>query len=211
MHKRGQIKKFSILALLLILLLALAYGAHNFFTNNFHAVIPGKVYRSALLDREDLSAVIDKYHIKTIFNLTGSLSAVASRDEVVVARKLHVKLINTHYPSHGTITKERLRQMISVLQDAQRPLLIHCREGVDRTGLAAAITIILTGNYTSDAWRDQVSWRYNLLSPTSIGYEVMHAYVLWLKQSNLADTKANFLQWANSKSPIIPTRGWFFT
>ena len=206
-----MIKRFVVLILLVLIIAFGAFWAHNFFTYNFHIVIPGKVYRSAILPQAELQAVLEKYHIKTIFNLTGTKSSDWSKNEAVSARKLDIKLINIHYPAHGVISKMKLRLMVEILQAAKRPLLIHCRQGADRSGLASAISIILTGKYVTDDWRDQVSWQYNLLSPSSVGYEMMHIYSLWLKKNKLSDNKQNFLDWVNSKGPIIGKSGWFFT
>jgi protein tyrosine/serine phosphatase len=41
------------------------------------------------------------------------------------------------------LTSDQLRELLSLLRKARKPVLIHSKSGADRTGLAAAITFLL--------------------------------------------------------------------
>ena len=196
----------------LTIIVAASFLLHNFLSGNLHTVIPGLVYRSAILSKPKLIAVIDQHHIKAILNLAGEhVDASWYRDERQISQQQHIEHRDFSLPAHGKISRLRLRALMQLLQHLPQPLLVHCRAGADRTGLAAAMLIILHGNYVSDDWQDQVSWWYNLLSPSSIGFIMMQDYNSWLLHHQLSDTKAHFIDWVYSKQTIGSHQGWFFT
>lgn len=215
MPKSFSARRWLITAIVVFLLAIGVFWLQNVLRDNFHVVIPGKVYRSAILSQQDLSRVVASKHIHTILNLTGGHASRKYSEwyfrEVDVAKNNNIKLIDVYIPPHGVISRSRLIGLVRIIEKAQMPLLIHCRHGADRTGLASAIAIIINQNYTTDDWRDQVSWKYNALSPTSIGFEIMNAYAKWLKVSKLPDKRATFLRWLQQPGPIPESWGWFFT
>jgi protein tyrosine/serine phosphatase len=107
---------------------------------NFHVIDPGRVYRSAQLSPESLEKSIAAYHIKTVINLQG-----AHPDdqwylkEKSVLQKLGVKLVDIPMRTERIPTKEEITALFDSFDKDQRPLLIHCNSGSDRTGEASAI------------------------------------------------------------------------
>lgn len=109
-------------------------------SKNFVEVDPGKFYRSAQLSPTELQEVIDKYKIKTVISLRGApQNSYWVPDEIRVLAENKVKFLPLSWTSHFFPENEELRKYIIALKETERPILIHCRTGADRTGEAAAI------------------------------------------------------------------------
>lgn len=121
--------------------LALALGMLLFLTGcpNLHEVKRGELYRSGQLDKKQLRAVIEKAGIKTIINLRGSSDEDWYQDEKAVAQAYGVNLVNIKMSAKRLPTRAGLIKLLETYRNAPRPILIHCKAGVDRTGEAATI------------------------------------------------------------------------
>jgi predicted protein tyrosine phosphatase len=193
-------KVISILLPSLAFLAILAYG-YIFFRTNIHQVIPGKVFRSAQLSPEKLRQVVQQHHIQSVINLRGpNPETVWYQKEVTASHKMNVRHYDVRLSSQILPTTKVLRQLIEVLQTAPRPLLLHCLSGVDRTGLASAIVLILNNEPLQTA-EQQFSWHYFVMSDKSVGKLVFSHYDAWLAKNHRAPTKNQFLDWAYSITP----------
>jgi protein tyrosine phosphatase (PTP) superfamily phosphohydrolase (DUF442 family) len=120
--------------------LGLALGAS---CSNFHTVEPGRYYRSGQPGAEELQTWIETYGLKTVIRLNGGSPGNSdydsSHDPVVAAGAtfFHVPMSATRYPS-----PEDLLTLWEIFDSAEYPLLVHCRAGADRTGLASAIYVL---------------------------------------------------------------------
>ena len=109
---------------------------------NMHEVVPGQLYRSAQLDPDDLAYYVERNHIATVLNLRGpNPNADWYKDEIAESAKLGVKHIDFAMKASRELTDDQAKQLIEVMRDAPKPLLIHCHSGADRTGLAAALYV----------------------------------------------------------------------
>jgi protein tyrosine/serine phosphatase len=109
--------------------------------SNFGVVDAGQVYRAAQPDADDLRDWFGEHHIKTILQLRraepeAEAKALIARDGVAVVL---IPLSARVYPSRA-----QLLALWDAFRDAEYPVLIHCRAGADRTGLAAAIYVLQT-------------------------------------------------------------------
>lgn len=98
------------------------------------------VYRSPQPGEDQLARRIDDYGIRTVVCLRGdgNPTAVSARaTEGAGATFWNVPMSATRMPR-----PETLLELWRVAGAAPRPLLLHCRAGVDRTGLAAAIVVL---------------------------------------------------------------------
>ena len=112
-------------------------------TENFYEVDPGKFYRSAQLAPDELTAIIDKYKIKTIISLRGAPTSFKWMGrEVEIAKEKNVNFIDVGYTVHYFPSTEQLRRFANALMTAERPILVHCKTGSDRTGEATAVYAI---------------------------------------------------------------------
>jgi protein tyrosine/serine phosphatase len=142
---------------LLFLIAAYAY-VHG--GGNFHAVKPGAVYRSAWLGGEGLDKAVDRLGVKSVLNLCGAQPGAAWYEgEVAVSRRRGLKFIDLGLSANTALDAAQVAQLAKVLRDAPKPLLIHCRAGSDRTGLAAALYVATHGGTYREA-QDQLSLYY---------------------------------------------------
>lgn len=116
------------------------YAGWAYANGNLHTVVEGELYRSATLQPGRLREVIQNRGIRTIVNLRGRNEASSwYREEARVAGETDVKLIDLPWSASRELTDAQVAAFFEVLADAPRPILIHCRSGADRTGLAAAL------------------------------------------------------------------------
>jgi protein tyrosine phosphatase len=165
---------------------------------NFHTLIPKKVYRSAQLSPSQLNTTIHKYGIHSLLNLRGINNADAwYRHEIKVTAEDHTHFYNVRLASLYLPTQTQLRMLEHIILTAPKPLLIHCASGADRTGLAAAMVILLHNGSISEASR-QASWRYGAIRPQSTGKQMMQHYQTWLHQQGYShSTRIIFQKWLN--------------
>ncbi|WP_245294746.1 dual specificity protein phosphatase family protein [Rhizobium rhizosphaerae] len=127
----------------------LAYGVYwavLMAGGNFHAVVPGQVYRAAQPSAKDIAAYQQSYGIRSIINLRGASAGRAwYEDEVAEAAKRGIVHIDFRMSSSKLQSPERMEKLIALLKDAPKPLLIHCAWGADRTGLASALYLADVG------------------------------------------------------------------
>ena len=148
-------------AMLLFVLLALA-GAYAYVHvgGNFHEVEKGVVYRSSWLGSEKLEQAVDRLGVKSVLNLCGEQPGVAWYEgEVEVSRRRGVKFVSLALSANTALDAGQVAKLAEIVRDAPKPLLIHCRAGSDRTGLASAIYVALRGGSLRDA-QDQLSLYY---------------------------------------------------
>ena len=109
-------------------------------SGNFHTVIAGELYRSAQPTTSQLERYARDYGIRTIVNLRGaSRNATWYSDEISTARRLGIKHIDFSMAASKGLTAAQADQLVALLKDAPKPILIHCQAGADRTGLVSVI------------------------------------------------------------------------
>jgi len=148
-------------SMFLVVLLALV-GAYTWVHGggNFHEVEKGTVYRSALLGSEKLEQAIDRLGVKTVLNLCGEQPGVEWYEgEVEVSRRRGIKFVSMSLSANVALDASQLAKLTDALRDAPKPLIIHCRAGSDRTGLASAIYVATHGGSYHDA-QNQLSLYY---------------------------------------------------
>jgi protein tyrosine/serine phosphatase len=128
---------------------------------NFHPITPGEAYRSAELDRDDLEYYIRKYNIKSILNLQGHRTGDHHyRDEVAVCRELDLAHFVLSLSAGTKPSAELVDELLNIFEVAPRPILIHCKFGADRTGLAAAMWKVIVDGEEKRLASRQLSIRY---------------------------------------------------
>ncbi len=109
-------------------------------SGNFHTVIAGELYRSAQPTAAQIKDYAQTYGIRTIVNLRGaSKDATWYTDETSTAQRLGIRHIDFRMVASRGLTAEQADQLVALLKDAPKPILIHCQGGADRTGLASVI------------------------------------------------------------------------
>ena len=148
------------------------------FDGNFHTVIPGAVYRSAQLDPEDLDIRILELGIRSIINLR--MLEASIDDGLGTARRRGVAHYSIRMSAPRLAPRSTVQELVEILDAAERPILIHCRNGTDRSGWASAVATLLAGAPIEQA-RAQFAPRYG--------------YLPWLSQSDLPDWIDLYAEW----------------
>jgi protein tyrosine/serine phosphatase len=130
-------------------------------TGNFATVLAGELYRSNQPTPAQITGYVANYGIKTIVNLRGSKPKAAwYQEEVATARALGLTHIDVDMAANREFSLDEARQLATLLRDAPKPLLIHCRSGSDRTGLASAIYLNQVANVDEETAEWQLSLRF---------------------------------------------------
>ena len=124
-------------------------GGSIFLGRNWHAVIPGQAYRCAQLSYDQLVDSVRGSGVKTVVNLRGTAPDLdwyvaesrATRDTDICQEDITLSAYRLPAP-------DELRRLVDVIDHATYPVLLHCRQGVDRTGLASAILMLLRTDAT---------------------------------------------------------------
>ncbi len=155
--KTARVVGACCLFVLLVLVGAYAY-VHG--GGNFHEVEKGMLYRSSWLGAEKLERAVADHGVKTVLNLCGEQPGEAwFEGEKSVSQRHGVKFISLGLSANTELDAKQVAALVEILRDAPKPLLIHCRAGSDRTGLAAAIYVASHGGSYRDAC-DQLSLYY---------------------------------------------------
>ena len=105
---------------------------------NFYQV-NNDVYRSGQLNKYNLEYYIKKHKIKSILNLRGSSSKQYYIDEMNISNKYDIKHIDYQISNRKFLDFNKTSQIVKIMKNAPKPLLIHCAGGADRTSMAAAL------------------------------------------------------------------------
>ncbi|GIW86746.1 MAG: hypothetical protein KatS3mg108_1070 [Isosphaeraceae bacterium] len=167
------------------------------FENNWGVVDPGRVYRSAQ-PHEELAHQIRVYQIASILNLRGgSPDDPFYADEVQTARRHGVHFYDVPLSATERPGRQELLAILDVLDHAPYPLLIHCKQGADRTGLAATLYYLMKRNEAPELARRGFSLRHAhvpLLGPEKL-HEPINEYADWLRREQLPHSPERFRDW----------------
>jgi len=175
---------------------------------NEHTVIHGRVYRTAQLGERDLQELTAKHRIRTVVNLRGTTlgddvyqgecrgtfaADVAQEDVTLSAQTL---------PFPG-----ELRRLVEVLDRSEYPLVIHCKQGADRTGLVSVMVLLLYTDATLDEARRQLWPRYGHWQVArTVNMDLFFdLYERAIRADGTAHTPERFRRWVmNEYSPGPP-------
>ena len=167
---------------------------------NLHTVIPDRVYRSAQLSGPNLDRLIAEKGIRTVINLRGFCgdfdwyrTEMQSTSKAGISQE-DITLSASRLPPPG-----ELRRLMEVFDRTEYPIVLHCRRGSDRTGLAAALIYLLYTDATLAEGRAQCSLRYG---HTGIGpaaamdrfFELYEEYLAGVGESHSPNRMRQFIQ-----------------
>ncbi|SDP43465.1 Tyrosine phosphatase family protein [Phyllobacterium sp. YR620] len=155
----------TIAAVIIVAVAAAGYYGVARLDGNFHTTIPGELYRSAQLNPAQLVSYHATYGIKTIVNLRGEHDGQGWYDkEVAESARLGINHLNFPMSSRKQLSQEEAEALLSMLKKAQKPILIHCEGGADRSGLAAALYVAAIAHGTEAQAEAQMSIEYGHIS-----------------------------------------------
>jgi protein tyrosine/serine phosphatase len=154
--------RWRVTATLLVLAGGLAvYVADTLYDANFHVVVPGWAYRSGQMNARQLTYVIQKYGIKSILNLRGENPTKSwHQTEIAAAAKLNVVHYDRSLGAGTRLTLQQMNDLVTLLRQSPKPILIHCLGGADRAGLVAALYRYAIGGQKPGAADQELSIWY---------------------------------------------------
>ena len=138
---------------------------------NFHPITPGQAYRSAQLDGDELAHYIRKFKIHSVINLRGeNADKPWYQEEIATCRQMGVSHFDIGLHSDKAPGLPKLEKLLRLFQQAPRPVLIHCKAGADRSGLAAALWKVAIDGVPARVAKRQLSIRYGHMpiGPTQV-------------------------------------------
>ena len=175
---RGRLIRTWLASLIAVVAIGGGALAATHLDNNFHTIVAGDAYRSAQPSADELRAYRDRYGIATIVNLRGAAPGQAWYDqEVKAANKLGMRHIDFPMNARTELTQQQSLALMALLQSAPKPVLIHCKEGADRTGLASALYLAALAGADEQISEAQLSVRYGHIGIPFVGpYEMDRSF-----------------------------------
>jgi hypothetical protein len=164
---------------------------------NLGIVDPGRVIRAAQPTTQ-LPRLIHDYQLASILNLRGG----STRDqwytaEVQAARSAGLAFFDLPLSAVKRPSRRDLLLLIDTLERCKYPLLIHCKAGADRTGLASAIYLMMhRGEPPQKAIGAFTLYHSHvpLFGPQHL-HEPLLEYAEWLEARAVNHTPGQFRQW----------------
>ena len=129
--------------------------------HNFHEVIPGELYRSGQFQKGDVKKYVQRYGIHSIINLRGQNPGKTWYDnEVAESQKTGVTHIDFSMSSKQMLTQTQLTQLVEIMRNAPKPVLIHCEGGANRTSFAVAVYLAAISKANEWVAESQMSIRF---------------------------------------------------
>ena len=144
---------------------------------NLDQIAPG-VWRSNQPSPGRLSTWARRLGIRTVLNLRGQPQEGFYLFEKEATEALGLTRIDLPFGARRAPQREELLTLIDTMTQMEKPALIHCKSGADRTGMASAIYLVaIEGRPLTEAMR-QLSLRYLHLSRSKTGImdEVLLCY-----------------------------------
>jgi protein tyrosine phosphatase (PTP) superfamily phosphohydrolase (DUF442 family) len=186
----------KILLISLSFFIAIAATVIAILSIGYNEVLPGEVYRYRQLSGEDLSHKIDQLGIRTIVNLRGEHPDEKwYLDELQATKNKSVALFSFPMNSKKLPNRNDLQGLIEVIMNADRPMLVHCEAGNERSGMAAAIALLLTPGKTLEDAYQEVSLKYFNFTDKSVGRQLLIKYQNWLSSKGTTHTPDRLLEW----------------
>src|SRR5262245_49055740 len=121
---------------------------------NFRTVLPGQVYRSGQLSPAQLNGYARRHGIRTVVNLRGPCPPMSwYRGQAEATAELDIAQEDVSFSATRMPSTDSIRQLIEVLDRCEYPILLHCHQGADRTGLASVMVMLLRGATLDEALR----------------------------------------------------------
>ncbi len=164
---------------------------------NFGVVDPCLVFRSAQPGGE-LPRLIREHRLASILNLRGGSRADSwYLSEFRAARDEGLAFYDLPLSASRRPTRRELLILLDFFEHCPYPLLIHCKSGSDRTGLACVLYLMTRRGEPPEQAVRAFNLRYGhvpLFGPEHL-HEPFCEYRAWLQSRDLAHTPARLRAW----------------
>lgn len=161
---------------------------------NLHQVAPG-VWRS----NQPSPAQLRKLHamgIRTVLNLRGKVAQGFYLFEEETCAYLGMTLIDVPLSAKKAPPREKLEEINRLFHSMEKPFVIHCKSGADRTGLVSALYLLLIENRPIEEAQKQLSFRYIHVANSGAGIQdhLLRCYAAAHRRSGVS-----FLDWMRTE------------
>jgi protein tyrosine/serine phosphatase len=158
--------------------------------SNLATVIPNKVYRSNHPTPFRLRLMARRLGIRTVINLRGKTQSGSDALSREAARELGLQFHDMAFESRGAPHKDRIMRLHGIYTSMPMPVVMHCKSGADRAGLASGLMVMFEGGTAADALK-QLSWRFGHIKQAKTG--ILDAF--FLRYQREAEGRKPFLDW----------------
>jgi hypothetical protein len=156
--------------------------------SNLGIVHDGRVIRAAQ-PTTGLRQMIEDYRLASILNLRGgSAKDWWYRSEVETSLSLGVDFYDLPLNATRRPTRSELLRLIDTLARCKYPLLIHCKAGADRTGLASAVYLMM---HDGEPPRQALG-----------AFTIFHSHVPWFGTEHLHEPLDEYADWLDATGQI---------
>jgi large subunit ribosomal protein L17 len=148
-------------------LLVVDHGLLRMVYLNVHRVSPD-LWRSAQPAPKDLERFVAR-GVKTVLCIRAGLTLPGLDLEREACEALGLRLIELKIRGRAAPSREAIAELIGLLRSIQYPALVHCKSGADRTGLIAAIYLLVVGQRPLAEAKAALSLRYGHLRGSRAG------------------------------------------
>ncbi len=131
--------------------------------DNYHPVVEGELYRSGQLSPASLRRHVTADGIATVINLRPETNGTWWVGETRLCREMGVAHIDVPLAGDSSPTEAQVEALVSAMQSAAKPALVHCEHGADRTSFAAAVYLLAVKGAPYETARRAFSPRYGHL------------------------------------------------
>ena len=199
-YRKNLFRNILVLAIAIMgLFLTWQYISARWLTKNFHTVVEGKVYRSAQPSNAQLTNWVRDYGVRTIFNLRDDIDPALIVKDTAITWRAGAKLLHLPLSDRNLPPRSDFLDLISTLETAPDPMLIHCRAGADRTGVVSVLAAMAIGGVTYDEARSHLSLRYLHLGDDAFAVEgVLTKYEAYCQRHGIGTGGwADYCRWVN--------------
>ncbi|MGY0484265.1 tyrosine-protein phosphatase [Endobacter medicaginis] len=157
---------------------------------NVAEVVPGKIYRANHPTPARLARLARRLGLRTLVNLRGHRQCGSDALSRAAAERLGLVHIDMAFESRGAPHRERILRFADHYRSLAFPMLMHCKSGADRAGLASGLVVMFEGG-TAEAALSQLSWRYGHFSRSRTG--ILDAF--FRRYRDTAEGRLPFLDW----------------
>ncbi len=160
---------------------------------NKHEIADG-VFRSSQPAPHQIRRLAKK-GIKTIINLRGPRECGSYRLEERHCERNGIKLINFVMYSRAAPSPVMIREAEELFKNVEYPILMHCKSGADRAGLASVLHLLLHHNTPVETAQKQLSLKYGHIRQADTGV-LDYFFDLYVAEKH--KTNISFYDWLDS-------------
>jgi protein tyrosine/serine phosphatase len=173
---------------------------------NWGVVESGRLYRSNHPLPWQLREAARRFGLRSVVNLRGHRQDCGS-DQLgrAAAAALGLTHVDAPFESRGAPHRDRILRLAEIFRSLPEPVLVHCKSGADRTGLAAGIWLLLQGR-PPEAALAQLSLRHGHVRQSRTG--ILDAFFRLYAEARAAGPKP-FLDWVRDEYDEVTLRRSF--